>query len=308
MGSAYYVPVAHQSSDYIERTELDPDPQLSTDTALWINPEAQKNSDTSVFREIIRVVLELPRPVLFFACVSVFLGVLCLFFNKAVLGFLNSLATHIKNLGVWGYLLCFFAAIVTSFPFTVGYSIVLVLCGLSFGFPLGFIPGYLGTVIGASLAFIFCRIYFKDHVVLWLSKTMPIAATKEILAENPLQSLLFLRLAPIPFSMINCFCAGLDLPLRYFILATSIVQCKIILHIYAGHSLAVLAASRSAGNSSFIFHHIIDFILSISLLVTFMILSSYMYLKYQRRLNLTPVIQNETIPLSPLSEGLKEAV
>jgi uncharacterized membrane protein YdjX (TVP38/TMEM64 family) len=267
------------SKDEIKSIPLgsEPDRILGIDRPL--------SGTVSVRRRVMDMVQHLPRPVRLFICISILFGILCAIFHGSILAFFNGLSTWLKSTGVYGLLLCMLLTIIASFPFTIGYAGLLLTFGLTYGFPYGFIPAYISTMIGAYSSFVVCRRYFSCYITEWLSKTTSIVVTKSIMAENQLQTLLALRLAPIPFGMNNCFCSGLDVSTKTFILATGLVQFKIIFHIYAGHALAALASS-SAGNHLGSSHtrHWIEFVISISMLVVSIVLSSYLYWKYQKRI------------------------
>lgn len=249
------------------------------------------NNQNSTKEQIARMISNLPKPFVWFLCVYFVIGIVCILYNKAILSTLDNISKYIQGMGWIGYLLVIILTIITSFPFTIGYSFALFLSGLSYGFPYGFIPAYLGTMIGSSSAFIICKYYFKDHVVSYLHKTTFIVVTEELLESSPIQTLLFLRLAPVPFSIINCLCSGLNVKFRHFMFATGLVQIRILLHIYLGSTVANLAIPGSHITS-----HAIELCVSIVLLLGFMILSTYLYWKYQKKVSKIQYDQLEDIP------------
>lgn len=253
---------------------------------------SKATNQDSTKEKITRMIFNLPKPFMWFLCVYFVIGIICILYNKTILSTLNNISKHIYSIGWIGYLLVILLTIITSFPFTIGYSFALFLSGLSYGFPYGFIPAYLGTMIGSSSAFIICKYYFKDHVVSYLRKTTFITVTEELLESSPMQTLLLLRLAPVPFSIINCLCSGLNVKLGHFVFATGLIQTRILLHIYLGSTVANLAIADSHATL-----HAIELCVSIVLLLGFMGLSTYLYWKYQKKISKVQYDQLKDIPL-----------
>jgi uncharacterized membrane protein YdjX (TVP38/TMEM64 family) len=74
-----------------------------------------------------------------------------------------------SNDSVRGMLLLIILIILSSIPPLFGYATFLTLCGFIYKFPLGFVPAYIGAVVGAACAFLLGRRY-KEPVRDWILK------------------------------------------------------------------------------------------------------------------------------------------
>ena len=86
-----------------------------------------------------------------------------------------------------GYILSMLAIFVASFPFTLGYSLLLLFHGITFGFLYGFMAAYAGSLAGGICSFLFCKRFFRRQIISYLEKTTPLAVAKSILQEQPLK-------------------------------------------------------------------------------------------------------------------------
>lgn len=158
---------------------------------------------------------------------------------------------------------------ITSFPFALGYSLFLYFSGFVYGFPLGFIPAYLGSVTGALFCFILFRYVFHDwaHSKLQSSTSFAISlfrALNSVIKIRAFRLMTLLRLLFTPYSLTSAILAVMNVRLSDFMAATAIGQFKILLHVYIGSSINVLTdvdSSKSHKNLTLIVSSLSAFIM-----------------------------------------------
>lgn len=86
-----------------------------------------------------------------------------------------------------GYFLCGAFLVLTSFPFTLGYSLCILLIGITYGFPRGIFPAYIGSLLGALASFLISRRFFRDAVARHIAQSASISIAKDILLQHQIK-------------------------------------------------------------------------------------------------------------------------
>ncbi|KAJ3403190.1 hypothetical protein HDV05_007946, partial [Chytridiales sp. JEL 0842] len=148
-----------------------------------------------------------------------------------------------------------------------------MLNGFIFGFPMGFIPAYIGPWIGG----VSCFLLFKKitHGSFFPSSTPSSSSGANsvfthFLSEpqlhtftkyshtfnslltthpHPWSLCLLFRLAPAPYNLTTAFLASTSLELRPFVVATTVALWKNLLHVYIGSTISSVADWKEGGIS-----------------------------------------------------------
>ncbi len=105
--------------------------------------------------------------------------------------------------GAWGYVIFIIAYAVATVLFFPG-SVMTIGAGLTFGLWRGFAVVSAGATLGAALAFLVARYFFRDRVVKLAKDNPKFAAMDEAIGEKGWKMVALLRLSPLlPFNVSN---------------------------------------------------------------------------------------------------------
>ncbi|KAI1482721.1 hypothetical protein F4774DRAFT_246290 [Daldinia eschscholtzii] len=153
-----------------------------------------------------------------------------------------------------GWLIVFFMTCASAFPPMIGYSTCVTIAGFVYGFPGGWPIVASGTVFGSTAAFLASRTVFSGYVHSLVGADKRFVALGQVLRRDGLLVLAAIRFCPLPFSLSNGFLATIPSisPWR-FALATAMASPKLLVHVFIGSRLALLAESgdkMSAGDKA----------------------------------------------------------
>lgn len=178
-----------------------------------------------------------------FVIVHVFL-ILFLVFNERIFGWLEPLAERWKQTP-GGWTILWTLTFLTAFPPIIGYST----CGTTAGFVYGVWEGWLilatATVAGSFCSFLVSRTVLRKWVERMVAHDKRFAAFTLILKHDGLKLLCMIRLCPLPYSLSNG--AMSTFPTVHpgmYALATAMVTPKLLIHVFIGSRLAVIARTR----------------------------------------------------------------
>jgi uncharacterized membrane protein YdjX (TVP38/TMEM64 family) len=132
-----------------------------------------------------------------------------------------SLDDFVTSHGV-GAVLTFIAVyiVVAALSIPGGALVLTISGGILFGTLLGWLASLTGATIGGTLIFLVARTAFGEHL---FRRAGPVAARlTDGFRENAFNYLLFLRLVPFPFFLINLVAALMGMRLSTFLAATVI--------------------------------------------------------------------------------------
>ncbi|XXG94673.1 hypothetical protein Hte_000930 [Hypoxylon texense] len=143
-----------------------------------------------------------------------------------------------------GRVLAFLMTCVAAFPPMIGYSTAVTITGFVYGFPGGWPIVAGATVFGSTAAFLTSRTVFSGYVHATVGADKRFVALGQVLRRDGLLVLAGIRFCPLPFSLSNGFLATIPsiTPLR-FALATALSTPKLLVHVFIGSRLALLAES-----------------------------------------------------------------
>ncbi|KAL2022821.1 hypothetical protein VTK56DRAFT_4637 [Thermocarpiscus australiensis] len=202
---------------------------------------------TTLANHALRLYLSLSRAhriLLLAACaLAAALAVLALVYSHRVFAALGPLAATWRASPA-GWLLVWLAAFATAFPPVVGYSTCMTIAGYLYGFPGGWPLAASATVAGSTAAFLAGRGMLAGYVQRLVGGDRRFVALGQVLRRDGLGVLVMIRLCPLPYSLSNGFLATVgSIRAGRFALATACATPKLLVHIFIGSRLALLAES-----------------------------------------------------------------
>jgi len=132
-----------------------------------------------------------------------------------------------------------------SFPPMIGYSSCVTIAGFVYGMWGWFIVS-TATVVGSTVSFIVSRTVLKGFVSRLTEKNKRFAALSLVLKHDGLKLLAMIRLCPLPYSLSNGAISTIPTVTWYnFALATALVSPKLLLHVFIGRQIGMLAEDGS---------------------------------------------------------------
>ncbi len=156
--------------------------------------------------------------------------------------YLAGLLQAIKSVGPWGPVLLAGAYIVACLLFIPG-SVLTLGAGFLFGVVGGMIVVSVGSVLGATAAFLVGRTLLRGWIEKWIAANPRFQAIDRAVAKEGFKIGLLLRLSPVfPFNLLN-FALGLtDIRLGQYVLASWIGMAPgTLMYVYLGSALKSLA-------------------------------------------------------------------
>ncbi|KAK4105487.1 hypothetical protein N658DRAFT_417324 [Parathielavia hyrcaniae] len=177
------------------------------------------------------------------AVAALALGVTLLVFSHHLFGLLTPLAAAWRAHPL-GWLPLWLATFFTAFPPVIGYSTCVTAAGFVYGFPLGWPVAASATLAGSTAAFLTSRGVFARYVQGLVGRDKRFIALGQVLRRDGLGVLVMVRLCPLPYSLSNGFLATVgSVGASGFALATAGATPKLLVHVFIGSRLALLAES-----------------------------------------------------------------
>ncbi|KAH6998385.1 hypothetical protein BKA56DRAFT_664973 [Ilyonectria sp. MPI-CAGE-AT-0026] len=187
-----------------------------------------------------------------FVAAAVF-GILAIIYSHSFFAWLTPYAKSWREMPA-GWMLIFLFIFITSFPPIVGYSTAATISGFVYGFPWGWPVVSAGCTLGALGAFMASRTILSGYVDRMVGKDHRFVALSQVLRQEGIWYLTAIRFCPLPFSLSNGFLATIPsvTPLA-FTLSTALSSPKLLVHVFIGSRLALLAEKgdqMSAGDKA----------------------------------------------------------
>lgn len=151
-----------------------------------------------------------------------------------------------------GWLIIWALTFLVAFPPLIGYSTACTVAGFVYGFPLGWPIVASATVAGSAAAFVASRTIFSGYVDRLVGHDTRFVALGQVLRHDGLGVLALVRFCPLPYSLSNGFLATVpSIQTASFALATACASPKLLVHVFIGSRLALLAGddeTMSFGN------------------------------------------------------------
>lgn len=171
---------------------------------------------------------------------------------------LAELLAQIQHLGPWGPL-AFIAIYVLACVFFAPGALLTLGAGALFGVSCGTVYVSIGSILGATLAFLIGRYLARDWVLGKISGSAKFQAVSKAVAAEGWKIVLLTRLSPVfPFNLLNYAFGVTEVSLRDFFLASWIGMLPgTVLYVYIGSlagGLADLGGGRSRGPMEWAFY------------------------------------------------------
>ncbi|KAI7828095.1 snare associated Golgi protein-domain-containing protein [Gamsiella multidivaricata] len=129
-----------------------------------------------------------------------------------------------------------------------GYGVVSMICGYVYGVPKGFLPAFIGDVLGASAGFWLYRLAFNKYFARKFGDNLEFREISKAVSKDGLFILFLIRLSSFPFAVLNAYFGALtQLPYWRFILATTLSTPRLFLPIFIGQSISSLSNPNITG-------------------------------------------------------------
>ncbi|CAA7259670.1 unnamed protein product [Cyclocybe aegerita] len=148
-----------------------------------------------------------------------------------------------------GWLAISGAIVVISFPPLIGHTTLVTLCGFAYGLK-GFFIGAPASLIGSAVVFAVLRFLFSERLREWSSKNEKWQALESVVTAKGLPLIILIRISPFPpWVYSNSLFASIEaVKLWQFVVATTFVFPKILLHTFIGSKIAELSDGDQRGH------------------------------------------------------------
>jgi uncharacterized membrane protein YdjX (TVP38/TMEM64 family) len=167
-------------------------------------------------------------------------GVLFAVYNERIFAYLSPAAKRWRDTP-GGWLVLWFMTFFVSFPPMIGYSTCVTIAGFVYGMKGWFIIAS-ATIVGSTASFIVSRTVLKKYVSRLAERNKRFAALSLVLKHDGIKLLIMIRLCPLPYSFSNGAISTIPtVTWQNFMLATALVTPKLLLHIFVGRQIGLLA-------------------------------------------------------------------
>lgn len=168
--------------------------------------------------------------------ITAIVGLLALVFHKRIIKLLVTISDTLHH-SVLGGVVLFTLVFFVGFPPILGFLALLMLCGMVYGFPMGWFLLAPASVLGSFASFLVFRHLLKEQAANLVRKNEKFKAFSEILQEdNSLFLLVLIRLCPLPYSLLNGALASIpNLSATTYLMASIVTSPKMFVHIFVGH-------------------------------------------------------------------------
>jgi len=137
--------------------------------------------------------------------------------------------------------------VVGSFPPVIGISTSMMLCGFAWGVS-GILIVAPAATLGACLAFVLLRLFFRKKVKGWTQKIKKWEALESVIEARGLPLIILIRWCPLPWVYSNAFFSSMEtVSLWQFLIATVCFWPKFLLHVFLGSRIALFSDGQQRG-------------------------------------------------------------
>jgi uncharacterized membrane protein YdjX (TVP38/TMEM64 family) len=162
-------------------------------------------------------------------------------YSHSFFGWLSGVSASWRELPA-GWLIVFSLVFVSAFPPMIGYSTFNTIAGFVYGFPYGWPIVAIACTLGSLAAFYASRTVLSKSIDRMVGKDPRFVALGQVLKQDGILYLTGIRFCPLPFSLSNGFLATIpSITPMSFAISTALSTPKLLVHIFIGSRLAVLA-------------------------------------------------------------------
>lgn len=167
-------------------------------------------------------------------------AILFLVYNERIFAYLSPAAKRWRDTP-GGWLVLWFLTFFVSFPPMIGYSTCVTVAGFVYGMK-GWLIIASATVVGSTASFMVSRTVLRKYVSRLAERNKRFAALSLVLKHDGIKLLVMIRLCPLPYSFSNGAISTIPtVTWQNFMLATALVTPKLLLHIFVGRQIGLLA-------------------------------------------------------------------
>ncbi|MBP2653031.1 MAG: associated protein [Firmicutes bacterium] len=157
-------------------------------------------------------------------------------------GDIEALAEYLRSFGTSGILVTIILFVIMTFTIVFPFMILSGAAGIVYGLFWGIIISWAGEFIGAVVAFVLVRYFFRNSVEGWIAKSRYLKQVDDYSATNGFSALLIARLLPLaPSGIITAVAAISRISVRDFLLATLIGKLPpVVIKVLIGHDIVYL--------------------------------------------------------------------
>ncbi|KAJ3855659.1 Golgi apparatus membrane protein TVP38 [Lentinula lateritia] len=128
-----------------------------------------------------------------------------------------------------------------SFPPLIGHTTTVTVCGFAYGWKIGFLIAAIASIVGSASSFSVLRLLFSSRLRQWSMKNDKFMALESVVKGLPL--IILIRISPFPpWVYSNSLFASIEsVALWQFVVATTFVFPKLLLHAFIGSRMAALS-------------------------------------------------------------------
>ncbi|KAJ4466495.1 Golgi apparatus membrane protein TVP38 [Lentinula aciculospora] len=177
------------------------------------------------------------------ALINVFLITFIIVLTPArIFQFLYDEATKLSHTR-FGFLALGAIIFLVSFPPLIGHTTTVTVCGFAYGWRIGFFIAAVASIVGSATSFSILRLLFSSRLRQWSAKNAKFMALETVVKEKGLPLIILIRVSPFPpWVYSNSLFASIQsVALWQFVIATTFVFPKLLLHAFIGSRMAALS-------------------------------------------------------------------
>lgn len=174
---------------------------------------------------------------------------------------------------MWAPVAMVAAFMVASWPIVMLFGILTMSSGLLFGIGKGLVVTLVGAVFGGTSVFLLSRFVFRDRVEKWVEADPFFMRLNARIAREGWKLALILRLASMPFGVLNVLFSVTKLDLLPFVLTTLIGEVPVaFIGCFVGKSLGSISeAAGGGGHTEWTTQKIVLFVVEGVMAITFLV-------------------------------------
>ncbi|KAI1318097.1 Tlg2-vesicle protein [Mortierella claussenii] len=201
-------------------------------------------------------------------------------FDRQIFEWLEPAVTYIRGSSGGLWVMASIMAATCIFPL-FGYGVVSMICGYVYGLPKGFLPAFIGDVLGASACFWLYRLAFREYITRKFGDNIEFREMSKAVSKDGIFVLFLIRLSSFPFAVLNAYFGAMtQLPYWKFIVATALSTPRLFLPIFIGHNILSLSDPNITGKD-----RILKWVGNISGIVIALAVGWYIYRHTTRRIS-----------------------
>lgn len=229
---------SNSSPSWRRRSQSEPGPGAPSATQRWLR--SANRTSNKLQRAFLRL-SPLQQGGLVALNIVLLLGaILFAIYNERIFAYLSPAAKRWRDTP-GGWLVLWWLTFFVSFPPMIGYSTCVTVAGFVYGMK-GWLIIASATIVGSTASFIVSRTVLRKYVSRLAERNKRFAALSLVLKHDGIKLLVMIRLCPLPYSFSNGAISTIPtVTWQNYMLATAIITPKLLLHIFVGRQIGLLA-------------------------------------------------------------------